>query len=69
MIKSKILNIINTLIILSDNQFSEEAYLASRNIKNIMLCDSGKINPLSLVSFNRCVCTSSAIKKIEKSLL
>ena len=40
---TKIFNAANILIIVGSEQLSEEAYLSSRNIKSIELCNSDKI--------------------------
>ena len=67
--KIKQLNITEALIVVSANEFIEEAYLASRNVKNIALCDSEEINPVALMCFDKVVMTSEAIKQIEERLL
>lgn len=65
----KPLNITEALIVVSAEQFSEEVYLASRNVKNIALCDAYEINPVALMCFDKVIVTASALKEIEERFL
>jgi len=44
-------------------------FLASRNIYYINICKPLYINPINLITHNKVICTTEAIKKIEEMLL
>lgn len=67
--KIKPLHITEALIVVGVDQFTEQAYLACRNVKNIALYGSDEINPVDLICFDKVVMTSEAIKQIEERLL
>ncbi|MDE5002970.1 50S ribosomal protein L4, partial [Francisella tularensis] len=50
-------------------EFSENVYLSSRNLKNVAVCDSVEINQVSLVCFENVVLTKKSIKEIEEKLV
>jgi large subunit ribosomal protein L4 len=62
------LNIKDVLFIASVEEFTENLYLSSRNLKNVAVCDSMDINPVSLMCFENIVVTKKAIKEIEEKL-
>lgn len=61
-------NISDALIVVGDNEFNENIYLSARNVKNIAVCESKKINPVSLICFEKVVMTKSALKQVEEYL-
>jgi len=62
------INIKDVLFIAGVEEFTENLYLSSRNLKNIAVCDSMDINPVSLMCFQNIVITKKAIKEIEEKL-
>lgn len=62
------LNIKDVLFIAAVEEFTENLYLSSRNLKNVAVCDSMDINPVSLMCFENIVVTKKAIKEIEEKL-
>ncbi|MFZ9034770.1 MAG: 50S ribosomal protein L4 [Francisellaceae bacterium] len=64
----KQLELNEVLIVVSPEEFSEELYLASRNIKNVAVVDSYEINPVALMCFDKVLMTTEAIKQIEERL-
>ncbi|MCF6764628.1 50S ribosomal protein L4 [Thiotrichales bacterium 19S3-7] len=66
--KLKEANLNDVLIVVGEHQLSENLYLASRNLKNVAVCDSGMIDPASLIVFKQVVFTEAAIKEIEEQL-
>ena len=65
----KQLDVKEALIIVSPEEFTEELYLASKNIKNVAVVDSHEINPVALMSFNKVIMTQEAVKQIEERLV
>ena len=63
------LGVNNVLFVVGVEEFSENLYLSSRNLKNVAVCDSVEINPVSLVCFENVVFTKKAIKEIEEKLV
>lgn len=59
----------DVLFVVGVEEFSENVYLSSRNLKNVAVCDSVEINPVSLVCFENIVFTKKAIKEIEEKLV
>ena len=62
------MGITDVLYIVSVEEFSENLYLSSRNLKNVAVCDSLDINPVSLMCFKNIVITEKAIKEVEEKL-
>jgi len=62
------LNIKDVLFIAAVEEFTENLYLSSRNLKNVAVCDSMDVNPVSLMCFENIVVTKKAIKEIEEKL-
>jgi len=62
----KELNLDNVLII--DTADNSNLNLAARNLRNVAVCDASRIDPVSLVSFDRVLVTVAALKKLEGSL-
>ena len=50
-------------------EFTEELYLASRNIKNVAVVDSHEINPVALMCFDKVIMTQEAVKQVEERLV
>ncbi|WP_420809889.1 50S ribosomal protein L4 [Francisella halioticida] len=63
------LGVNDVLFVVGVEEFSENLYLSSRNLKNVAVCDSVEINPVSLVCFENIVFTKKAIKEIEEKLV
>lgn len=63
------LNVKDVLFVVGTEEFSENLYLSSRNLKNVAVCDSVEINPVSLVCFENVVFTKKAIKEVEEKLV
>ena len=63
------LGVKDVLFVVGVEEFSENLYLSSRNLKNVAVCDSVEINPVSLVCFENVVFTKKAIKEIEEKLV
>ncbi|WP_239986749.1 50S ribosomal protein L4 [Fastidiosibacter lacustris] len=65
----KQLDIKEALIVVSPEEFTEELYLASRNIKNVAVVDSQEINPVALMCFDKVIMTQEAVKQVEERLV
>lgn len=65
----KQLDVKEALIVVSPEEFTEDLYLASRNIKNVAVVDSHEINPVALMCFDKVVMTQEAVKQVEERLL
>ncbi|AFJ42777.1 50S ribosomal protein L4 [Francisella orientalis] len=63
------LGVKDVLFVVGVEEFNENLYLSSRNLKNVAVCDSVEINPVSLVCFENVVFTEQAIKEIEEKLV
>ena len=57
----------NVLIVV--DELTDEAILATRNIKNLMLLKSDEINTLDVISADVMIITAEAVKKIEEVLV
>ncbi|MCF6767968.1 50S ribosomal protein L4 [Thiotrichales bacterium 19S11-10] len=66
--KLKKANLNDVLIVVGDGQLSENLYLASRNLKNVAVCDAVMIDPASLIVFKQVVFTEAAIKEVQEQL-
>ena len=62
------ISIKDVLFITAVEEFTENLYLSSRNLKNVAVCDSMDVNPVSLMCFENIVVTKKAIKEIEEKL-
>ncbi len=62
------INIKDVLFVTAVEEFTENLYLSSRNLKNVAVCDSMDVNPASLMCFENIVVTKKAIKEIEEKL-
>lgn len=63
------LGVKDVLFVVGVEEFNENLYLSSRNLKNVAVCDSVEINPVSLVCFENVVFTKKAIKEVEEKLV
>ncbi|WP_150463532.1 50S ribosomal protein L4 [Francisella sp. XLW-1] len=63
------LDVKDVLFVVGVEEFNENLYLSSRNLKNVAVCDSVEINPVSLVCFENVVFTKQAIKEVEEKLV
>lgn len=66
--KLKPMNFKDVMIVVDEGQMSENLYLASRNLPNVVVCDIADINPVSLVVFNHVIMTTDTIKALEERL-
>lgn len=57
----------SSVLIITDT-IDENLYLASRNLKNVMVVEPRYADPMSLIYFKRVVLTKSAIAKLEEML-
>lgn len=46
----------------------ENLYLASRNLRNVYVCDVNEVDPASLIGFAKVLITADAIEKLEERL-
>jgi large subunit ribosomal protein L4 len=46
----------------------EKLFLAARNLHRVQVLEVGKLNPLALVSHDKVLITSAAVKLIEERL-
>lgn len=46
---------------------NDALYLAARNMPNVDVCDYEDIDPVSLISFNKVLCTVDALNKLQAS--
>ncbi len=65
--KLKELNVTQALIITTN--IDSNAYLASRNVPNILLCDLSGADPVNLIAHEKVVMTVDALKQLEKGVL
>lgn len=63
------LKVNNILLVVSLEEFNENLYLSSRNLNNVVVCNSMDINPIVLVRFDNIVVTSKSIREIEGKLV
>ena len=63
------LKVTDVLFVVGVEEFSENLYLSSRNLKNVAVCDSMDVNPVSLMCFENVVVTKKAMKEIEEKLV
>lgn len=63
------LNLKEVLIVVTPEEFTEQLYLASRNVKNVVVADSYEINPAALVCFDNIILTQEAVKQVEERFL
>jgi large subunit ribosomal protein L4 len=60
-------NVQRVIIVL--DRMDEMLYLASRNLPDVKLYFSGKVNPMDLIKYPHTIITLPALKKLEESLL
>jgi large subunit ribosomal protein L4 len=58
---------LESVLIITDN-LDENLYLASRNLKNVMVVEPRYADPVSLIHFKKVVVTKNAIAKLEEML-
>ncbi len=64
--KLKDMGLDNVLIV--DSEISDNLFLASRNLINVEVCAGNRINPVSLVRFDKVLITTAALKQVEEGL-
>jgi len=66
--KLKELNLPEKNVLVITSEVEKNLYLASRNIPNVVVCDVAAMNPVSLISAEKILVTSLALKQIEELL-
>lgn len=66
--KMKHIGIDDALIVVSNEGLTENLYLASRNIKNVAVCDVDMLDPVGLIAFKNIIATQDALTQIEEQL-
>jgi large subunit ribosomal protein L4 len=64
--KLKALDLDNVLIL--NEAFDENVFLAARNLKHVGICDAASIDPVVLIRFEKVLVTLPALKLIEERL-
>ena len=64
--KLKTLDLSNALIVV--DQLDDNLYLASRNLKNVDVCQAKSLNPVALVNSDKILMTVNAVKQVEEML-
>jgi large subunit ribosomal protein L4 len=64
--KLKALGLRNTLIVVND--LNENLYLASRNLRDVDVCEAKRLNPVALVNSDKVLMTVDAVKQVEGML-
>jgi large subunit ribosomal protein L4 len=64
--KLKDLGLDNVLVL--NEAFDENIFLAARNLPNVGICDAGSIDPVVLIRFEKVLITLPALKLIEERL-
>jgi large subunit ribosomal protein L4 len=64
--KLKDLGLDNVLVL--NEAFDENVFLAARNLPNVGICDAGSIDPVVLIRFEKVLITLPALKLIEERL-
>ncbi len=60
------LNGLNALIV--TETIDENLVLSARNLPDVDVCTAGEIDPVSLIAYEKIICTLPALKKIEQVL-
>jgi large subunit ribosomal protein L4 len=58
---------INNALIITDN-VDDNLYLSARNLMNVDVCAARRVNPVSLVGFEKVIMSVAAVKEIEEML-
>jgi large subunit ribosomal protein L4 len=61
--KLKALGLRSTLIVVDD--LNENLYLASRNLRDVDVCEAKRLNPVALVNSDKVLMTVDAVKQVE----
>ena len=64
--KLKDLGLDNVLVL--NEAFDENVFLAARNLPNVGICDASSIDPVVLIRFEKVLITLPALKLIEERL-
>lgn len=64
--KLKTLELTDALIVV--DELDDNLYLASRNLKNIGVCNARSLNPVALVNSDKILMTVNAVKQVEEML-
>lgn len=64
--KLKTLDLNDALIVV--DQLDDNLYLASRNLKNVDVCQARSLNPVALVNSDKILMTVNAVKQVEEML-
>ena len=63
--KIKLMGLTDSLLVITD-ELTENLYLASRNLPNVLVLEVQEADPVSLVRFNSVLVTKNAIAKFEE---
>jgi len=63
--KLKGMGLEGNLLVVTD-ELSENLYLSSRNLPNVLVLEAQEADPVSLVRFNKVLVTKSAVAKFEE---
>lgn len=64
--KLKALGLANALIVV--DELNDYLYLASRNLRNVDVCEAKRLNPVALVNSDKVLMTVNAVKQVEGML-
>lgn len=64
--KLKTMDLNDALIVV--DQLDDNLYLASRNLKNIYVCQARNLNPVALINSDKILMTVNAVKQVEEML-
>jgi large subunit ribosomal protein L4 len=65
-VKLKEMGVGNALIVA--DQLDDNLYLSARNLKDVDVCTAKRVNPVSLIGFEKVIMTVAAVKEIEEML-
>ncbi|WP_455367081.1 50S ribosomal protein L4 [Kaarinaea lacus] len=64
--KLKALGLVDALIVV--DELNDNLYLASRNLRNVDVCEAKRLNPVALVNSDKVLMTVNAVKQVEGML-
>ncbi|MXP67881.1 50S ribosomal protein L4 [Pantoea sp. Aalb] len=56
-------------VMIITNKIDKNLFLATRNLYKVALCDVSRIDPISLIKFDKVIMTTDAVKQIEDMFL
>lgn len=64
----KTMSLADQSVLMIVNEFSEELFLASRNLPNVLILEAHQIDPYSLMRFKKVVLEQSTIEELQEQL-